>query len=326
MGKLYDKYCRTWLMWSQKQICRGDYIDGAINSWERFPNPRAHLQFDRVYETKPDLPAAIHYADIEAPEFKLMHEKLREYARQGKISYRVRYLAPQKREERPVVLSGYGVELALKKTDYMVMDDREVQNQPEGEDGKKEDKVVPGEEEEIADITPLHPKDVSFLGVKTASYIMSSEDPLKRLVKVTQDFLKYTPTIAGSELNEQFMEEYRENRDAFLGPGANAIWVNGLQLDDSQVNAFSLLDSLRRERKYIKALTHLHMNTTQATKLLTHPAILEGKEQERPQRFDYRDDIEGGKVIIWMNNLAKDKRYEDWPTSTQFVSLLTVST
>jgi UDP-glucose:glycoprotein glucosyltransferase len=38
------------------------------------------------------------------------------------------------------------------------------------------------------------------------------------------------------------------------------------------------------------------------------------------QRFDWRDSIEGGNVIIWMNDIEKDKRYADWPTSLQAVS------
>jgi len=36
-------------------------------------------------------------------------------------------------------------------------------------------------------------------------------------------------------------------------------------------------------------------------------------------RFDIRDDIEGGGVIIWLNDLEKDSRYKPWPTDIQNV-------
>jgi hypothetical protein len=31
-------------------------------------------------------------------------------------------------------------------------------------------------------------------------------------------------------------------------------------------------------------------------------------------RYDYRDEKDGGGVIIWLNNLEKDSRYRDWPS------------
>ena len=34
-------------------------------------------------------------------------------------------------------------------------------------------------------------------------------------------------------------------------------------------------------------------------------------EDDAP-RFDWRDVKEGGKAIIWLNDIEKDKRYEDW--------------
>lgn len=71
------------------------------------------------------------YADILSPAFKEHHKILKEFANAGKISYRVRHRPSPTRKNRPVMLSGYGVELALKKTDYIVMDDRDMDSSAE---------------------------------------------------------------------------------------------------------------------------------------------------------------------------------------------------
>jgi UDP-glucose:glycoprotein glucosyltransferase len=53
---------------------------------------------------------------------------------------------------------------------------------------------------------------------------------------------------------------------------------------------------------------------------LSHPAIAQSKVEDEPQRYDYRDAEEGGNVIIWLNDIEKDKRYAGWPTSPTAVS------
>ena len=54
--------------------------------------------------------------------------------------------------------------------------------------------------------------------------------------------------------------------------------------------------------------------------MLSHSSINEAKVNENIQRFDYRDELEGGEVLLWLNNLEKDSRYNDWSPSLQVVS------
>lgn len=244
-----------------------------------------------------------------------------DHAKRGILSYRVRYREPKEQSGRQVLLGGYGVELALKKTDYKVMDDRDIQNQ----DGSKEEiSVSEGlvEDEEISDIKPLHPKDVASLGILSASFVMGSENKLESLLRLCQDLPKHSSAVVGTEINLALVDELSENREIFLGPGVNAIWINGLQLEDSQTNAFALLEILRRERMFIRSLETLGLTKNQATALLSHRILTEARQGERPQRFDYRDSFEGGSVIAWLNDLEKDERYQGWSTSVQAVSNL----
>jgi len=68
------------------------------------------------------------YADIETDIFKEFHHILKTLADQGVVRYILRYRpASTTSSEHPLFVSGYGVELMLKRTDYIVIDDREVE-------------------------------------------------------------------------------------------------------------------------------------------------------------------------------------------------------
>jgi UDP-glucose:glycoprotein glucosyltransferase len=83
------------------------------------------LPFDRIHGNSSALPAIL-YADITAPHFKKWHITLARTAKEGKTSYRIRHKPSLKASGSPLIVNGYGVELQLKRTDYIVIDDREV--------------------------------------------------------------------------------------------------------------------------------------------------------------------------------------------------------
>lgn len=221
--------------------------------------------------------------------------------------------------ERPLGVNGYGVELALKRTDYIVIDDRAAE--AEGSEG--DISVVETEDaadEEFSDLKPLSSTELLGLGVKAASFIMASENPFETLLKVSQDFPKHSFSISKRNASTDFVKEHRSNRDTLLPPGYNVIWMNGIQVEARQMDAFALLEQLRRERLIIGSLRHLGFTGSEAVQILSHPAIAEAKAGGDSQRYDYRDTIEGGRVIIWLNDIEKDKRYAGWPTEAAAVS------
>lgn len=274
------------------------------------------LQFDRVLGD-PSAPASILYADITSPSFGQFHKTLVKTARQGKTSYRVRHRKPMTADDKPLIIPGYGVELALKRTDYIVIDDRE-------ESESKTASAIPErevkfEDEEFADLKPLSSSELFSLGLKASSFIMQSDNPLDSLVKLSQDFPKYSSAVASHNVSKDFAAEHEFNRDQFAPAGKNIVWMNGLQITDRQMEALDLLDTFRRERKLINGLRELGLTGPQAIELLSHPQIALTKAESEPPRFDWRDDIEGGNAIIWMNNLEKDKRYSGWSNSLSAV-------
>lgn len=259
--------------------------------------------------------------------FRGFHETLSDMAKQGQISYRVRYRPPQNWIPRPLFVSGYGVELALKRTDYIVIDDRDAEQLEEK--GAKSLPTDPDETKEEApdDLRPLSSSEVARLGLNSASYVMDSADPLGTLIKMSQNFPKYSSIVAAHNSTGEMTQEIRHNRLKMLPGGYNVMWINGVQIDTQQIDAFSLLEHLRRERKLIEKFRGLGLSADDVVRLLSHRLLTEAQAGAEEQRYDYRDDLEGNQVIIWMNNLEKDSRYDSWPgeleaVRTYFVWLL----
>ncbi|KAJ5693064.1 hypothetical protein N7462_002487 [Penicillium macrosclerotiorum] len=299
-----DAACPVWVHSEGKQYCSST-MERAQQDVEGELDPR-ELPFDRIFGDA-SLPPAVLYTDISSPMFKDFHETLSDMARNGQASYRVRYRPPQQWVERPLFVSGYGVELALKRTDYIVIDDRDAEakvNAPADSEELKED--APD------DLRPLSSSEVSRLGMNSAAFVMDSEDPLNTLIKLSQGFPKYSSSIASHNATAELRNEIRENRARMIPDGYNVMWINGVQIDSRQIDAFSLLDHLRRERRLIDKFRDLGLTAQEAVKLLSHPTLAQSQAEDDLQRYDYRDNLEGGEVIIWMNNLEKDSRYESW--------------
>ncbi len=231
-----------------------------------------------------------------------------------------------------MALNGYGIELALKRTDYIVIDDRgaeaegsEEQAPPIGTEAEAGSDAQVGtadlllESEEVSDLKPLSAKELLGLGLKTGSFVMASDNPFETLLKVSEDFPKHSYAITKRNASIDFVKEHGVNRQNFLPAGYNVIWMNGLQVQGRQMDAFALLEQLRRERSIVNNLQGLGLSGGEAVDILSNPAIADSKVEGEAQRYDYRDEHEGGKVIIWLNDIEKDKRYSSWPTHTSAV-------
>jgi UDP-glucose:glycoprotein glucosyltransferase len=216
-------------------------------------------------------------------------------------------------------VNGYGVELQLKRTDYIVIDDRQKE---EGQaSGQKASGTGLDEDEEVADLKPLSKDEVSDLGLKAASFVMKSDQPMDTLLKLVQDFPKFSSFIAGHNASEEFLQEHTKNRELLLPTGYNMIWINGVQIPTRDVNPYSLLAHLRRERNLINGIRSQGLSSPDVISLLSHDAISATQTDDEPQRYDFRDEVEGGNIIIYLNDIENDSRYETWPSELRAVRL-----
>lgn len=311
-----DAVCSVWVHSDGKQYCSPD-MERAQQDVAGDVDPR-ELPFDRVLGDVLSPPAVL-YADIASPMFKEFHQMLSALARDGQVAYRVRYRPPQHWSSRPLFVTGYGVELALKRTDYIVIDDRDAEQR-----GPEQDTTSDPEQwkdDSPDDLKPLSSSEVARLGLNTVGYVADSDDPLETLVKLSQDFPKYSSRIAAHNATKSLLKEIRTNRGRMLPPGMNVMWINGIQVDPRQIDAFSLLDQLRRERRLIEKFRDIGLSAQETVNLLSHEFLAEALANDEPPRFNYRDDIEGGRVVIWLNNLEKDSKYQAWPSELMAVSI-----
>lgn len=269
------------------------------------------------------------YADITAPSFGAFHNELSSRAREGDFSYRVRYRpSTSDAVQQPLYVSGYGVELVLKRTDYIVIDDRDAdETNGDGNGNNKRDAqqilAADGlkEEDALSDLKPLSSSEVSRLGVNAANFVMASDDPLGTLQKLCQDFPRHSSAIARFNTTSESPEDFPyQSKDFVLPSGYNIMWINGAQMSSRHVDAFSLLTHLRQERRLIGSFKDLGLSAREAVNMLIDPAVTKSHSSKETLRYDYRDSHEGGDVIIWLNNLEKDSRYKDWPSSLNAVS------
>jgi UDP-glucose:glycoprotein glucosyltransferase len=148
--------CQLWVSLGGQQYCTPHVDDGEPIG--AIKNERTYeLPFDRVLGNSSALPTIV-YADITAPRFKKFHKTVSRTAKEGKTSYRVRHKPSLKGPKTPLVVNGYGVELQLKRTDYIVIDDRQAAQS----DGSTDQKPLGTElDEDTVDLKPLA-KDVSY--------------------------------------------------------------------------------------------------------------------------------------------------------------------
>ncbi|TKX21817.1 UDP-glucose:glycoprotein glucosyltransferase [Elsinoe australis] len=312
-----SKECDTWVVFDSKKYCTPDLASEATESVSSSSVSHS-LPFDRVLGDD-KATSSILYADITSSNFRKFHKTISLTAKSGKTSYRVRHKPAVSGARKPLSVSGYGVELALKRTDYIVIDDRQAAEGAKKETAEKGQAVLA--DDEVADLKPLSSSELVDLGLKAASFVMASEDKFGTLLKLAQDFPKHSKALSTTEISEQIKNELSDNAQSFLPPGYNAMWINGRQTLDRDLDAFSLLEQLRSERKLINSAKSLGLTGDETIKLIGHADVSgsSGADGGMPdvQRYDWRDDIEENNVIIWMNNIEKDKRYLEWPDNVQ---------
>ncbi|KAI1056814.1 hypothetical protein LB507_002177 [Fusarium sp. FIESC RH6] len=299
--------CDSWALVDNKKYCSPS-LDTSVEG-EVSTKQIKVLPFDRVLGLGKD---AILYADPASTSFGPFHDALSKAARQGNLSYRLRYRRSNDASRSPLPVSGYGVKLDLKRTDYIVIDDREG-GQKTGQKPVAAD-VDLDATEDVADLKPLSSSELASLGLKAASFILKSENPLDALVKSTQDFPKFSASIASHEVTQDFVEEQEKNVAAGVPSGINFLWMNGVQLIERQVEPFALIEMIRRERKLIDGVRELGFSGQQAVSLLGHSEIASSKADDEPPRFDWTDRLENGKAVMWLNDLEKDARYQKFPS------------
>ncbi|KAJ1720831.1 killer toxin resistant protein [Coemansia erecta] len=352
----FDAGCSVWAQFKDRQACSVGALEKMLEVETFYGDTYVEqaqvepevLALDHVYPASnsgsppPQSSRVVAlYADPRAETFIEMHDYLAALAENSEITYVLRYRpwAPDggSADGHPALgLSGYGVELALKSTEYKVIDDREL-NYKDSKDtpaataektvdpraagngtyGGREFVIFKKEREEEAVVKGLSEKQVADLDIQATQMVLSAAPArqLAMLKQLAQNLPRYAHHLSAVPLNSTLAAKIRSNP-----PSSHRarVLINGLELDADDTNPFSLLEHLRRENAVISGLEHLGLAEHQAVDLLfAADASIDAADDNARLTFDVRDKSTAQKTIWWLNDLEKDKRYAAWPADLQ---------
>lgn len=297
------------------------------------------FKFDHIYpSSKAGTPTVIVYAQLGTAGFKKFHDKLVTLANAGTVQYVYRHYihTPPETKTR---LSGYGVELAIKSTEYKARDDTKV----EGLDTQVEDEDEPESDTEgfmFAKLKERYPdlKDdlrklkaklsesstelaafkvwqLQDLSLQAAQKVVSADpkDALKILQDISQNFPSMARSLVKTSVDENMKREISKNQQYFenyhgIPAGDSALYVNGIAMDMEVYDVFTLLDIMKSEAKIMEGLFALGFQGEQLYNLLQIDTT-SGKQ-------DYALDIRHS-AVQYINDLETDEKYKSWPSQMQ---------
>ncbi|KAK2578584.1 hypothetical protein KPH14_012016 [Odynerus spinipes] len=284
------------------------------------------------------------YGEVGSPMFSDLHMKLRTIADSKGYNYILRHYVKDGMD-RKLRLSGYGVELQMKSTEYKATDDSDIKdNSKKGSeasnDGVEEidginfvtlktlypDKHVELDElqthllETSHEIGALKVWQFQELSHQAAERIMNSptDEALNVLTDIAQNFPMQAKSLIRTKVNNEMKKEMKLNQEIFSGslsiqPTDTALFINGLFFDLEAIDVLTLLEALKGELHVMEALHKIGFSSKKMGKLLA--LDLSSNVDNQEFAMDIRDS-----AIIWINDIENDSRYSRWsPALTELL-------
>ncbi|XP_019359258.1 PREDICTED: UDP-glucose:glycoprotein glucosyltransferase 1 isoform X2 [Gavialis gangeticus] len=332
--------CSSFFAVHGETTCEFNTLENLLQTASKRPKPFLFKGDHKYPVSNYESPTVILYAEIGSEEFSRFHSRLVSKTKAGEITYVLRHYVANPSKEK-VYLSGYGVELAIKSTEYKSKDDTQVkgtdmnatvidENDPidevQGFLFGKLRQLYPELKEELKELrkhlvestnemAPLKVWQLQDLSFQTAARILAAPtvDALMVMKDLSQNFPTKARAITKTAVSSEIRTEVEENQKYFKGtlglqPGDSALFINGLHIDLDTQDIFSLIDVLRNEARVMEGLHRLGIEG-----LSLHNVL---KLNIQPSDSDYAVDIRNP-AISWINNLEVDSRYNSWPSSVQ---------
>ncbi|XP_020794799.1 UDP-glucose:glycoprotein glucosyltransferase 2 [Boleophthalmus pectinirostris] len=331
--------CTAFVSVHSQHTCSPKDIKKLLKAAAGRPKPYLYKD-DHIYPggNKTEVPIVVLYAEIGTKKFTSFHKVLSEKAEEGTLLYVLRHYI-EKSQPKPMLLSGYGVELAIKSTEYKAVDDTQVKDSRAplagDDDGNDEvqgflfgtlKKAHPELKEELGelrkhllesmnDLAPLKVWELQDLSFQAATKILSAPkfDTLKIMQDLSQNFPSKARSLTRVAVKQEMRKEIEENQKHLsetvgVHPGDGELFINGLHIDLDVHNPFSILDILRGEAKVLEGLHNLGIKGEHQAKLLRLPV----SHVDDSYALDIRDP-----AIMWFNDIENDPMYRSWPSGVQ---------
>lgn len=331
--------CPAFVSIHGQHSCSTKEIKKLLKAAAGRPKPYLYKN-DHTYPgvNKTDVPIVILYAEIGTKKFNTFHKVLSEKAERGSLKYVLRHFVADPKPQK-MLLSGYGVELAIKSTEYKAVDDTKVNDtktainaEDDGNDEvhgflfgtlkkshpelkKKLSELRKHLLESTNDMLPLKVWEMQDLSFQAAARIMSVPkfDALKLMQDFSQNFPSKARSLTRVAVKQEMRKEIEENQKHLsetigVHPGDGELFINGLHIDLDIHNPFSILDILRGEAKVLEGLHNLGVKGEHQGKLRRLPV----NTVDDSYALDIRHP-----AIMWLNDVENDPMYRSWPAGVQ---------
>ncbi|XP_076281321.1 UDP-glucose-glycoprotein glucosyltransferase isoform X2 [Lasioglossum baleicum] len=318
--------------------CSIEELDELLNQ-ETWVNPDTYSVDHSYRMSQQSEKVVILYGQVGSPNFASFHEKLKHLADTKGFNYILRHYLKDRANEN-VRLSGYGVELQMKSTEYKATDDSDIKDNADKDSETSGDSteeidginfvtlknLYPDKQAEL-DKLQTHLLETSHeigalkvwqfqeLSHQAAERIMNSpmSESINVLTDISQNFPMQAKSLIRTKVNNEMKKEMKVNQAIFssnlnIQPTDTALFVNGLFFDLDAVDVLSLLESLRSELRLMESLRKIGFSNTKMSKLLSLDLSTNMDEQEFA--MDIRDT-----AIIWVNDVEQDLTYARWSAS-----------
>ncbi|XP_065924355.1 UDP-glucose:glycoprotein glucosyltransferase 1 isoform X1 [Magallana gigas] len=296
-------------------------------------------KFDHVYPgtANKDVVAAL-YGELGKPGFSELHEKLKSLSKQKKVTYVLRHFVKSPSEKK-TRLSGYGVELAIKSTEYKAKDDTKIEgdgtnvdeedqldDEVQGFDFAKLKELHPDQKEDLrklrnhlisssSELAALKVWELQDLSYQAAQKVLNAdpEEQIKVLQDYSQNFPSRTRSLVKVHVKNDMKNEINQNKKVFesalsLGAGESAMLLNGIPVEMEVYDVYTLLDLMKSEARLMEGLFSLGFKAAELEKFMRLDLGGDSKEFALDIRHT---------AIQFLNDLENDQKYKNWPKNIQ---------
>ena len=288
--------------------------------------------------------SVILYGDFTLNEFVPIFDYLKLLANKEKISLYLRHFVKKEPNFEKVSLSGYGVELQIKSTEYKAQDDTKVKGEESHltkklmqeadrkeisgfmidrlkerlpDKGENLDKLQNHLTELSKEIATLKIWELQELSLQVAKKILSTprDEQLVLLKEIIQNFPIHAKSLVKISVEDEIKREIEKNQRYFMqylniGTGDTSLFINGMFFDLDSVDIFTLVEHLKHEMRLVEGLTHVLGSGEK--ELMNKLIRLDVNDDKTSYLIDIRDS-----AIVYINDIENDKIYRNWPASIE---------
>lgn len=249
------------------------------------------------------------YGDFTDPEFKLMFFNMYQLVVQGKLTLLWRYVPPKGVSDLEV-LPGYGVELNIKRTDYIAIDETDLDQSNLVFNHEDLDFTLDETLELTAqDIPHIKPaKFVEFINYQFTYYVLTAQNKLKTLVDTLAEFPKYAFHISDQNYTLEHLSNIEQEADKFKTP--EGLYINGAFITDTKIDLFEVLSNIKRELSFVNIFKKLGLTLSQAKGLMSKFSDVVLETYNSPSKRYKINHF--SQVIGFVNDIESDPKYADF--------------